>query len=186
MEYRIAVCDDAEPDREYISGLVRHWAAGTGRTVHVDMFVSAEQFLFACDGRPDYDILLLDIEMGSMDGVALAKRIRAENDRVQIAFLTGFPDFMVEGYEVSALHYLLKPVSAEKLSAVLERAAVNLGKQGKRLRVSFDRQTAFVPAEEITYIEAQKQYVVIHTQEREYRMKVSLADVQKELDDNPV
>ena len=47
--------------------------------------------------------------------VDLAKTIRETNDPVQIIFITGFPDFIAEGYEVSALHYLMKPVSEEKL-----------------------------------------------------------------------
>ena len=74
----------------------------------------------------DYDILLLDIEMEGMDGISLAKKLRQENDQVQIVFVTGFPDFMAQGYEVSALHYLLKPLEEEALCRVLDRAAANL------------------------------------------------------------
>ena len=130
-----------------------------------------------------WDILLLDIEMGAMDGVSLAKKIRQENELVQIVFITGFPDFMAEGYEVSALHYLMKPVAKEKLFTVLDKAAANLGKNEKQLAISFDRQTELVPLSKITYIEAQKQYVVVHTDKQEYRMKASLADTEKELDE---
>lgn len=53
------------------------------------------------------------IEIGTTDGVTPAKRIRKENELVQIVFITGFPDFMAEGYEVSALHYLMKPVAGK-------------------------------------------------------------------------
>lgn len=135
------------------------------------------------EDEDDYDILLLDIEMGAMDGVQLAKKLRQTNQAVQIVFITGFPDFMAEGYEVSALHYLMKPVSKEKLFEVLDKAARNLDKQEKRLLITFDRQTEFVPLSKITYIEAQKQYVVVHTEDREYRMKASLTETEKELDE---
>ena len=121
--------------------------------------------------------------MGNMDGVALAKCIRKENELVQIVFITGFPDFMAEGYEVSALHYLMKPVAKEKLFAVLDKAAQNLNKNEKQLCISFDRQTELVPLSKITFIEAQKQYVVVHTETQEYRMKASLVDTEKELDE---
>lgn len=183
MHYRIAICDDSDTDRQYISGLVDRWAANAGHTVRISAFVSAENFLFHYAEKRDHDILLLDIEMGAMDGVALAKRIRGENELVQIVFITGFPDFMAEGYEVSALHYLMKPVAGEKLFAVLDRAAQNLNKRARQLCISFDRQTELVPLGEITYIEAQKQYVAVHTDTREYRMKASLADTEKELDE---
>ena len=182
MIYRIAICDDCAADTEYLSGLVETWAEGNGSRACVKTFPSAEAFLFSYEEENDFQILLLDIEMGGLDGVELARKIRENNDRLQIVFVTGFPDFMAEGYEVAALHYLMKPVSAQKLGAVLDRAAANLARPEKRLKVSFDRQTDFVPFDKILYIEAQKQYVRIHTQERDYRMKASLGEMEEALD----
>ena len=60
--------------------------------------------------------------MGAMDGVELAKRLRKTNDTVQIVFITGYSDYIAEGYEVAALHYLMKPVKEDKLFSVLDRA----------------------------------------------------------------
>ncbi len=183
MDFKIAICDDSAEDRAYLAVLVKKWAAHSGHTVRISEFSSGESFLFHYGSDRCWDILLLDIEMGQMDGVTLAKRIRTDNRRLQIVFITGFPDFMAEGYEVSALHYLMKPVMEEKLLTVLDRAAGNLGKAEKHLCVSFDRQTALLPLSQITYIEAQKQYVAIHTETREYRMKASLSDTEKQLDE---
>lgn len=183
MAYRVAICDDSEMDTAFLRDILNRWAAQRQTAVRVEAFSSAERFLFQYAEDKDFDILLLDIEMDGMDGVTLAKRVRQDNERVQIAFITGFPDFIAEGYEVSALHYLMKPVSKEKLFAVLDKAVGNLGKQEKRLCVTFDRQTAFIPLSRITYIEAQKQYVAIHTDTQAYRMKASLADTEKELDE---
>ena len=123
MKYKLAVCDDEERQIQYLAALVRDWAEQSGRMVSIRPFFSAEEFLFQYEEEKDYDILLLDIEMGNTNGVELAKRIRQENDAVQIVFITGYPDFIGEGYEVGALHYLLKPVSGEKLNQVLDRAA---------------------------------------------------------------
>lgn len=183
MIYRIAICDDCAADTEYLSGLVETWAEGNGSRACVKTFPSAEAFLFSYEEENDFQILLLDIEMGGLDGVELARKIRENNDRLQIVFVTGFPDFMAEGYEVAALHYLMKPVSAQKLSEVLDRAAANLAKPEKRLKVSFDRQTDFIPFDKILYVEAQKQYVRIHTKEGDYRMKASLGEVGEALDE---
>lgn len=151
--------------------------------MHTSSFCSAENFLFQYAEKNDYDILLLDIEMGAMDGVSLAKRIREDNETVQIIFITGFPDYMEEGYEVSALHYLMKPIVEEKLHSVLDRAIKNIVKTEKRLCVTFDRQTDYVLLNEIYYIEAQKQYVAIHAVGKVYRMKTSLSDTEKLLDE---
>lgn len=57
---------------------------------------------------PVYDILLLDIEMSEMDGMAAARRIRERDDKVVIVFITAAPQYAISGYEVRALSYLLK------------------------------------------------------------------------------
>ena len=183
MILKLAICDDEQNQIEYITSLVTLWSAKEGHSCEIRAFESAEAFLFEYEENNTYDILLLDIEMGTMNGVDLAKTIRLSNDTVQIVFITGFPDFIAEGYEVSALHYLMKPVSEEKLHAVLDKAAANLAKAEKRLCVTFDRQVDYVPLSQITYIEAQKQYVEIHTTENCYRMKSSLSEVESKLDE---
>lgn len=108
MAYRVAIVDDSNIDAEYVQSILKDWAQDRQAGVQAQRFVSAENFLFHYADDKAWDILLLDIEMGTMDGVSLAKRIRKENELVQIVFITGFPDFMAEGYEVSALHYLMK------------------------------------------------------------------------------
>ena len=80
------------------------------------------------------------------------------------------------------MHYLMKPVVQEKLFAVLDRAAAGLEKQERRLAVTYDRQTDFVSLDRILYLEAQKQYVCIHTPDRIYRMKASLREMETSLD----
>ena len=92
MNYKIAICDDSDADRRYVLNMVRAWASSAGHTVHIDDFPSAESFLFRYAEESDYDILLLDIEMGAMDGVTMAKELRKSNDTVQIIFITGYSD----------------------------------------------------------------------------------------------
>ena len=99
MKYKIAVCDDEEQQIQYLAALARDWANGSGKKAVIRPFFSAEEFLFQYEDEKDYDVLLLDIEMGNTNGVELAKRIREENDAVQIVFITGYPDFIAEGYE---------------------------------------------------------------------------------------
>ena len=80
MNYNIAICDDSEADRKYIYDMVDEWALVQGHSVHITTFESAENFMFCYDDRKDYDILLLDIEMGDMDGVAMAKKLREQDE----------------------------------------------------------------------------------------------------------
>ena len=121
MTYEIAICDDEEKQRVYIKSLVERWLHQTFHHVKIQEYASSEQFLF----EQAYDrtqILFLDIEMEKMDGIALAREIRKHNRQMQIIFVTGYMEYIQEGYDVEALHYLLKPVSQEKIDSVLERA----------------------------------------------------------------
>lgn len=93
--------------------------------------------------------------MGVMDGVAMARKLRRENDTVQIVFVTGYSDYIAEGYEVEALHYLLKPVKEEKLSAVLERAVEKLCKNEKVLNLENAGELLRIPVYQIRYIDVQ-------------------------------
>ena len=120
---RAAICDDRAEDAQLVAQYVREWGESREESVALEMFPSAEAFLFAYDEDKNFDLLLLDVEMGGMDGVTMARRVRAENTAVQIVFITGYTDYIAEGYDVAALHYLVKPVREEKLFEVLDRAA---------------------------------------------------------------
>ncbi len=182
MHYKIAVCDDSDADRQYISDLTGRWAANAGHTVQVADFASAESFLFHYAGKSDYDILLLDIEMEEMDGVTMAKKLRQDNDTVQIVFITGYSDYISEGYEVAALHYLMKPVREEKLFSVLDRAAEKLSKNEKVLNFEIGGEMLRVPVYQIRYADVFRNYVTIHAS-RDLTVKMTLGELEKELDE---
>ena len=182
MYLKIALCDDSEADRTYLSALVERWAAGAGHTVQLSAFESAEQFLFVYAEKSDYDILLLDVEMGAMDGVTMAKKLRQDNDTIQIVFITGYSDYISEGYEVDALHYLMKPVKPEKLFSVLDRAAEKLSKNEKVLNLELDGALLRLPVYQIRYADVRGNYVTIHAKEH-YTVKKTLSDLLQGLDD---
>ncbi len=182
MQYKIAICDDMDADRQYVLNMVRAWAATAGHLVHTDAFASAESFLFHYAQESDYDILLLDIEMGAMDGVTMAKQLRKSNDTVQIIFITGYSDYISEGYEVAALHYLMKPVKEEKLWAVLDRAAGKIAKNEKVLHFSLGGEMVRIPVYRIRYADVFGNYVTIHAQS-DVTVKMTLGELEKQLDD---
>ena len=179
---RIAVIDDQPADRDYIAALVTRWAKERDQTVVTVPFPSSESFLFTYSEDKDFDILLLDIEMGAINGVELAKTIRAENDALQMVFITGFPDFIAEGYEVSALHYLMKPVDRDKLFSVFDRAAANLGKAERWILLpSGDGQTR-VRLDRILYAEAFGHDLTVHTEDGDFAFRKTIGAWEAELD----
>ena len=182
MKYKIAICDDSQADRNYIQDLVLNWISKRGIDASISPFSSAENFLFEYHEEKDFDILLLDIEMGQMDGVSLAKQIRQSNETLQIVFITGYSDYIAEGYEVAALHYLMKPVKKGKLSEVLDRAFDKLSKNEKVLNLELSGEMVRVPIYQIRYLDVQANYVTIHAKE-DYTIKKTLSQMSTELDD---
>lgn len=181
MAYRIAIVDDSQPDREYVQGIVSSWAQTRQLSIRTEWFSSAESFLFRYAEDKDWDILLLDIEMGAMDGVTMAKRVRRCNETVQIVFLTGYSDYIAEGYEVAALHYLMKPVKQEKLLSVLDRALEKRKQEDRCLNLILSGELMRLPLYEIRYLDVRQNYVTVHAKQ-EVTVKRTLGDFEKELD----
>ena len=182
MEYKIAVVDDSDADRRYIASLASRWAKAAGVEAHISEFLSAERFLACCGDVCDFDILLLDIEMGGMDGVEMAKRLRRQSDTVEIVFITGYSDYIAEGYEVAALHYLIKPVNESKFFAVLDRAAEKIRKNERVLTLETGGETLRVPIYKIRYAEVFGNYVTVHA-DASVTVKMTLGELLRELDD---
>ena len=182
MIYKIAVCDDCKADRDFLLSRISHWASSAGHSVHTESYSSAESFLFRYAEDKEWDILLLDIEMGAMDGVTMAKRVREDNEAVQIVFITGFSDYIAEGYEVAALHYLLKPVNQDKLYAVLDRALERRKWEDRCLNLTVSGEMVRIPLYEIRWLDVHLNYVTVHAK-ADYTVKRTLGDFEKELDE---
>ncbi|RSX58705.1 LytR/AlgR family response regulator transcription factor [Bifidobacterium samirii] len=180
---RVAVCDDDERYAGYERELVQRWADLRGLDVHVDVFPSAETFLSRYETHRDYDILLLDVEMGRMDGVTLARTIRRQSGDAspQIVFVTGYDDYIADGYDVEALHYLIKPVDEAKTAAVLDRAAQRIAGNERCLNLQCVDGIVRIPIHQVRYVDvAQKNYATVHA-DRDHTVKRPLSDFEPEL-----
>ena len=182
MAYRVAIVDDSRQDADYVQHFLNAWAQERQVEVQGERFSSAENFLFQYAEEKAWDMLLLDIEMVGMDGVELAKRLRRENKTVQIVFITGYSDYIAEGYEVAALHYLVKPVKKEKLFSVLDRAAQKIQKNEKVLHFEIGGEMVRIPVYQIRYADVMGNYVTIHAL-TDYTVKMPLGELEKQLDD---
>lgn len=179
--YQFAVCDDRPEDSRLVARLASRWARQAGAEAEIESFPSAEAFLFRYEEKKDFDVLLLDIEMTGMDGVELARTVRRDNEAVQIVFITGYSDYIAEGYEVSALHYLMKPVNEEKFHQVLTRAVGRLARNEPFLTLELPGETVRVPLPEIRYLDVQQNYATVHAG-RDYTLKRPLAEFEAALD----
>lgn len=177
----VAVCDDEPAEIAYITNLITKWSKAQSVYVRITDFESAESFMFAYENEKSIDIMLLDIQMKNMNGIELARKIRCDNDNIQIIFITGYPDFIADGYDVSALHYLMKPVNEDKLFAVLDKAVERLKKAEQTLLINTTNGTERVLIDEIMFIEAFAHYVSIKTKKTTFETRANIGEIEKSL-----
>ena len=177
---RIAYCEDEAAQAELVRTMIGQWAESRRITAEVVLFESAEEFLFKNEDYP-YDAVFLDIAMRQMNGVELARAIRSKDKKLPIAFLTADRTFAIEGYEVRAIRYLLKPVTMDKLCSLLDEllaeresdaedmVCITVGEKGAVRKLAENS---------ICYIEVLGHYTQLHLNDgSEVRIKESLAAV---------
>lgn len=183
MKLKICICDDETAQRSYLADVVSSWAKRNRHLTELKQYADAKSFLFDYSEEKDFDILLLDVEMPGMNGIELAKAVRRENAAVQIIFVTGYYEYFSDGFDVSALHYLIKPADEGKLCAVLDKAADHLAYRQRSVLLSTSEGDIKVPLADILYVEAQNVYVIVHTAHGNYRTRMSLAKFSEQLDE---
>ena len=118
---KIGICDDQPEMRKPLRQILEQVLQLQGVEYLISESESGEE-LTAGISCLDIDILFLDIEMRSLDGIETAKLLRRKGMKGIIIFVTAYPDFVFQGYEVHAFHYILKPYRKEKIEEVLRQA----------------------------------------------------------------
>ena len=150
---KAAIIEDERVHMDLLSKYIETWSKDRKIPVIITSFPSAESFLFTWEEERDFDVLFVDIQMKEMNGMEMARRIRELDADVVIIFTTGIAGYMEAGYEVGAMHYLLKPVSQEKLFQCMDRA-LQKGSHEKYLLVQTKEETMKLSVERIIYVEA--------------------------------
>lgn len=184
MRYNIGIVDDEQEQIEYLSAIVSKWTNENSHTCDISAFTSAEAFLFENSESDVFDILLLDVEMKSISGIDLAKQLRKNGSRAEIIFITSHFEFYGEGYEVDALHYLIKPIQSDKLFTVLTKATEKLAVVPNSVIVNVNGETVKLFESDILYVESFLHYIVIRTKKQEYKIKESISDFAEKLSED--
>ncbi len=157
----IAIVDDEQVHRDILTKYIEEWKAREKLEAEVETFASGEAFDFAWSGEQRYDVLFLDIMMGATDGISLARRLREQGKKLDIIFTTGIADYMQEGYEVEAMHYLLKPLSKEKVWECLDKCLKRREEDAEWILLPTEEGLVKTDVSKILYGEAVGHYCVL-------------------------
>ncbi|MCL2002695.1 MAG: LytTR family DNA-binding domain-containing protein [Oscillospiraceae bacterium] len=150
--YRVAICEDEAFIRREQEAACRAILERLNIEYQLSVFEASAAFWDAFSGGERYDLLLLDIMMDETDGMELARKIRGHDNSAAIVFVTSNPDYALHGYDVNALHYLMKPLDAAALERLIEADHQRRSHQ-PFLIVKSGAQNLRIPAKDILYLE---------------------------------
>ncbi|HVW74283.1 MAG TPA: LytTR family DNA-binding domain-containing protein [Rhizomicrobium sp.] len=137
------------------------------------------------------DLILLDIQMPGMNGIALAQAIAGRVPRPALIFVTAFDAFAVAAFDVAAVDYLLKPVAAERFERAIQRIGQGGGATPAPVAASAWTREFWVPhrseiirvaASEIDLIEAERDYMRLHVGPRSFLLHETISGLERKLD----
>ena len=177
IHMRVAVCDDEKIFRDEIKDAVYSYSNRFKLEIAIDEFIGGEQLLRS-DAR--YDIIILDYKMQGIDGLATARELRERNINCTIIFLTSFPQFVYEAFEVSTFRFLEKPLNVETLHQAFDDYFRMFGNNYPIL-LQINRDTRNIETSSIVYLEASNKSCYVHLEKETLYCARTMASIDKML-----
>ncbi|HFL3271529.1 LytR/AlgR family response regulator transcription factor [Clostridioides difficile] len=177
---KIAICEDEKEQQELLKRYINQIFDVLSVKWRLEVFNSGEELLERYS--KDTDILLLDIQMGQINGIDTARKVRVLDDKVEIIFITALIEYALEGYEVRAYRYLIKPVKYNNLKDNIINCIKEVDIKNKYIVVKVQGSQTKLNVNEIAYIEVQKETITIHTLNEVYKINGTMSNIEKEID----
>ncbi|CZR81771.1 TPA: response regulator transcription factor [Clostridioides difficile] len=177
---KIAICEDEKEQQELLKRYINQIFDVLSVKCRLEVFNSGEELLERYS--KDTDILLLDIQMGQINGIDTARKVRVLDDKVEIIFITALIEYALEGYEVRAYRYLIKPVKYNNLKDNIINCIKEVDIKNKYIVVKVQGSQTKLNVNEIAYIEVQKETITIHTLNEVYKINGTMSNIEKEID----
>ncbi len=177
----IAVVDDEQTHRELLSKYINEWKCCKRLNVHLETFESGEAFYFIWCQDQHCDVLFLDIMMDKDDGISLAKRLREKGAAITIIFTTGISDYMQEGYELEAMHYLLKPLDKQQVWKCLEKCLQRKESHTEMLLLPTEDGLEKIQIQNLFYAEAMDRYCKLTYLDRQLKARIGIRELSEKL-----
>lgn len=157
----IIICDDDEYIRNQLENFIGIYKRERQLQMELSIFSSGRELM--SKDLSETDILILDIQLGSENGIQIARQIRQTNERLLIIFITNFVQYAIDGYEVNAFHFLQKPILYEKFEKVVGDAISRVSAASQEI-VCVKNSTGIhkILVRDIVYCETNRGHVIIH------------------------
>lgn len=180
---RIGICDDSPDARCALRGQLEQILENRGVTASIFEFSSGEGILKWMEHHTgELDLVFLDIEMGEINGMDTAKSLRRLDSKLLLVFVTGYADYVFDGYSVGALGYLLKPTTAAQLDPLFGRALEQLYLDVEDVFICKSSGGMYrIPRQSILYFVSDRRKVRCVTQRQTYEFYGKLDDIAQQM-----
>lgn len=181
----IAICDDLELDRKYLTNLIKDYSTILSYDIHIMSFTSGEDLVaYYEDENRGFDIIFLDIYMGGENGIKTAEKIREFDSQCKIIFTTTSTDHALESFKVFPFNYLIKPITKEIFNVVLKKVILNIDKEKqKSITVKTENQIKNILYKDIKFMESFSRKIQIHTTHGDISCYAKLDEVETGIND---
>lgn len=179
MNFKVAIVEDNPQASQILSQMLEHYSQENNVTFDIELHPDGMEFINTFHSQ--YDLVFLDIEMPFMNGMDAAKELRKGDKNTLVVFVTNLAQFAVDGYEVQAFDFIIKPVKYANFKMKLTRIVNELQhrKQEGSILIQTRTMTRKVPTAEILYLEVQNHDVVFHLVDEQIQLRASLSAWEK-------
>lgn len=176
MKMLITILEDQSIEVEHLQVQLEEWSNLNNFPIEIKTYASGEMYIEQRSSQEETStVFFLDIQMGNMTGIDIAKKLRQEGYQGYIIFLTAFREYVFYGYEVHALNYLLKPVQTEPLFLCLDEIAKDV--TGRFYLYRNKQEIIRIPYKDILCFSSSLHYVDILTTSGVYCQYSSLNNI---------
>lgn len=186
MEFfmNVAVVDDSKEDAQCLIEYLKKFETEHESSIRVTPFYSSFDFLE--EYRGEYDVIFLDIEMPGSDGLEVAREIRQKDESVGIIFVTSMAQYAINGYEVNAIDFMVKPVGYYNFSVKLEKAFGFFSARKKNdILLSNKEGIRRISISEILCVQKDRDNLVFYTKQDTFCERGSIKVLKEKLKDFP-
>ena len=177
---RVALVEDDAQYRDQFLSFLRRYEEESGQRMRVSVFADGDEILETY--QADYDLILMDIVMPFVDGMTAAERIRTMDTEAVIIFITSTPQFVMRGYAVDALDYVLKPINYFAFSQRIDRAIARMAKRRRRyISVPIKGGIQKLDISQIRYVEVMDHDLLYHTERDSILTRGTLSEAEEQL-----
>ena len=176
---KVAIVDDDEKTAVHLQTLLNDFAKINKLAISAKIYMNGMDFL---GDRQKYDIVLMDIMMPIFNGVEVSHMLRKFDESTQIIFITSMVQYAIDGYEVNAAGFLVKPVSYNDLATVLNKTLAQIEKNSSdNIVVKTYTSLIAIQVSSLLYVEVRAHELVYHTAKGEIKTKGTLKELEQRL-----